>query len=112
MANSAPSGNLASSRQKGSKPAYIEDILASQGVLTSQQLTFVKSESRRRQESVEKILTQMSWVNDEQLAQAKGQVIGVPYLDPAKEPISPEIAVIATFTLFIFCSDISYSLVY
>ena len=73
------------------KASSLEDILASRGVLTPQQLNFIKNEAKRRQESAEKILSQMSWVNNEQLAQAKADIIGVPYVAPDQQPISPEV---------------------
>src|SRR3989344_1640417 len=73
------------------RAAFIEDVLSSRGLLTSQQLTFIKDEAKRRQEPSEKILAQMGWVSEEQLVAARGQVIGVPYVDPASQPISPEV---------------------
>lgn len=75
----------------GSRATYIEDVLARRGLLTTQQLTFIKSESRRRQEPPEKILMQMGWVSEEQLASVRAEVIGVPYVDPSTQPISPEV---------------------
>ena len=65
--------------------------MARVGLLTSQQLDFVKSESKRRQESADKILTQMGWVTSEQLAQAKAAVLGITFVSPDTKPISPEI---------------------
>lgn len=76
-----------------SKASFIEDILAARGFLTPQQLSFVKSEARRRQEPSDKIIAQMNWVKEEQLAQAKAQILGVPYVDPSQQPISPEVLV-------------------
>jgi len=65
--------------------------LAKVGLLTPQQLEFVKSESKRRQESADKILSQMAWVNAEQLAQAKAAVLGITFVAPDTKPISPEV---------------------
>lgn len=73
------------------KTQFLEDILAQKGMLTDQQLSFIKNESRRRQEPAEKLLAQMGWVSDEQLTQARAEVIGVPYVSPDKSPISPEV---------------------
>lgn len=73
------------------KSASLEDILAAHNLLTAQQLSFVKNEAKRRQETVEKILEQMNWVSREQLVQAKADVFGVPYFDPSQQPISPEV---------------------
>lgn len=91
MANSALLGNLTKITSHKDKAAFIEDVLASRGLLTSQQLSFVKSESKRRQEPAEKILVQMGWVGEEKLTEAKGEVMGVPYVDPSQQPISPEV---------------------
>lgn len=73
------------------KAAALEDILAARGFLTPQQLSFIKSEVRRRQEPSDKIIAQMNWVKEDQLAQARAQIIGVPYVDPSQQPISPEV---------------------
>lgn len=75
----------------GKRPASLEDALAKKGYLTPQQLDFVKSESKRRQESADKILSQMGWVSEEQLAQAKAEVLGIPFVSPSTKPISPEV---------------------
>jgi len=91
MANAAQKINLAVNTVQEARSAFIEDVLAVRGLLTPQQLTFVKSEARRRQEPTETILAQMGWVSEEQLAEAKAQVIGIPYVDPAQQPISPEV---------------------
>ncbi|KKR61992.1 MAG: General secretory pathway protein E [Candidatus Curtissbacteria bacterium GW2011_GWA1_40_47] len=91
MADTAQRFNLQSSTNSSTHSSFIEDVLASQGLLTSQQLDFIKNEAKRRQESTEKILSQMGWVNEEQLVAAKGKIIGVPYVDPAQQPISPEV---------------------
>src|SRR3989337_2079850 len=91
MADSAPSAKIKRDIQTKAKPSFIEDVLEFRGLLTAQQLSFVKNEAKRRQESAEKILVQMGWVTDEQLTSAKSEVIGVPYVDPAQQPISPEV---------------------
>lgn len=74
----------------GSKPKFIEDILASQGHLTPEQVKFVKDEAKRRSESSEKVVSQMNWVDQEQLAQAKAEVLGLSYARPDTLPLSPE----------------------
>lgn len=73
------------------RPTFIEDALYGRGQLTAQQLTFIKSEARRRQEPPEKLLSQMGWVSAEALTQAKAEIIGVPFVAPDKNPISPEV---------------------
>jgi len=69
----------------------VEEILAAKGVITSQQLTFLKSEALRRQESSEKLLTELGWVDPNQLVQSKAELIGVPYVTADEQPISPEV---------------------
>src|SRR3989344_5019807 len=73
------------------RAAFIEDVLFERGLLTAQQLSFVKAESKRRQEPSESVILQMGWVNEENLESAKGQVIGVAYIAPDKNPIAPEV---------------------
>jgi len=91
MADTAQMANSNQGNTKGEKSAYLEDVLTSRGVLTNQQLNFIKNEAKRRQESAEKILAQMGWVSDQQLAEAKSEIIGVPFVAPDKQPISPEV---------------------
>ena len=74
-----------------SQAVFIEDVLATRGFLTPQQLAFVKNEAKRKQESAEKVLSQLGWVTEEQIVQAKSQVIGIPYINPSQQPISPEV---------------------
>ena len=73
------------------RPTFIEDVLQTRGQLTAQQLKFIKSEAKRRQEPPEKLLSQMGWVTQEALTQAKAEIIGVPFVAPDKNPISPEV---------------------
>lgn len=69
----------------------VEDILASWGQLTGEQVSFVKGEIKRRQKPSEEIIVQMKWVSPEQLMRAKAEVIGVLYSQPDAQPLSPEI---------------------
>lgn len=89
MADPAQIVNLTSVHPQN-KAASIEDVLAAKSQITAQQLEFIKNESKRRQESSEKLLTQMGWVSEEQLIAAKAEIVGVPYVDPSKAPIAPE----------------------
>ena len=73
------------------KPIYLEDVLFAHGKLNNQQLAFIKNESRRRQEPVEKILAQIGWVNSDDIVAAKAEVLGIPFVAPDKNPISPEV---------------------
>ncbi len=63
----------------------------SKGLLTPEQLTFVKNETKRRQVTAESLIMQMGWVNNDSLVRAKAEVIGVPYVAPDKNPIAPEV---------------------
>src|SRR3989337_3782371 len=91
MADAAQSlaGKIKSSFSQ--RPASLEDALAKIGLLTPQQLEFVKSESKRRQESADKILAQMAWVTSEQLGRAKVAFLGITFVTPDTKPISPEV---------------------
>lgn len=82
---------LAQLNNNPKKPLTIEDVLAAGGLITGEQLKFIKSEASRRAEPAEKIIASMNWVSEEPLARAKAQVMGVPYINPAQQPISPEI---------------------
>lgn len=73
------------------KAAFIEDVLFQKGLLTSQQLTFVKDEAKRRQLAPETLIAQMGWVTPANLVMARAQVIGVPFVMPDKNPIAPEV---------------------
>lgn len=72
-------------------PSAVEDVLGAWQVLKPEQVTYVKSEAKRRAESSEKILAQMNWVTPEKLMEAKAQVIGVSYCRPDSQPLSPEV---------------------
>jgi type IV pilus assembly protein PilB len=73
------------------KALLLEDVLAAAGHLTFDQVNFVKNEVKRRQESSERIITQMNWVTVEQLVEAKAKVMGVPYCKPDVLPLAPEV---------------------
>ncbi|KKR78279.1 MAG: Type II secretion system protein E [Candidatus Curtissbacteria bacterium GW2011_GWA1_40_9] len=86
------------------KQKSIEDVLGERGLLTVEQVKFVKNESKRRQEPSEKIISQMNWVTDEQTMQAKAEVMNVSYARPDSMPLSPE-------TLTIIPEDVAKRLV-
>ncbi len=73
------------------KPLAIEDVLAVWGILKPEQLSYVKNESKRRGDSTEKVITEMHWVTPEKLMEAKAQVIGVSFVKPDDQPLSPEV---------------------
>ncbi|MEK7581236.1 MAG: ATPase, T2SS/T4P/T4SS family [Patescibacteria group bacterium] len=73
------------------KVSYLEDVLHDKGLLTTEQVSFVKNESKRRQQTSETIIAQMNWVSTEQIAQTKAIVMGVGYARPDTQPLSPEL---------------------
>src|SRR3989344_7647544 len=91
MANSAQLANIKIPTTGLGKATTIEDVLFSKGLITQKQIDFIRSEVKRRQEPAEKIISAMGWVTDEDLAQGRAQVMGVPYAVPDKKPISPEV---------------------
>lgn len=82
---------ITAQRKEEKKALTVEDILAANGKISAEQLEFIKREAKRRQELTERIIASMNWVREEDLAQAKAEVLGVSYFDPADHPISPEI---------------------
>ena len=91
MATTAQIADYKGAASKKIQAKTIEDILARDGLISEKQLEFVKSEAKRRQESAEKIIASMSWVDEEGLTRAKAEVIGIPYFQPDINPISPEV---------------------
>src|SRR3989338_7183969 len=91
MANSAQLANIKIPRTDPGKATNLEDVLLSKGLISGKQIDFIRSETKRRQESSESIISAMGWVTEEDLAQAQAAVLGVPYAVPDKKPISPEI---------------------
>src|SRR3989344_9639298 len=87
MANSAP----AVSTTESNKSTSVEDVLLARGLISQKQIDFVRSEAKNRQETSEKIISSMGWVSDEDMAGARAQVLGVPYVAPDRKPISPEV---------------------
>ena len=87
MANSAP----AVSTTESNKSTSVEDVLLARGLISQKQIDFVRSEAKNRQETSEKIISSMGWVSDEDMAGARAQVLGVPYVAPVRMPISPEV---------------------
>ena len=74
-----------------SRTAFLEDVLLVRGLLTPQQVSFIKTEAKNKQQSSEAVLAQMGWVPPEKLVEAKAEIIGVPYVNPSQKPISPEV---------------------
>jgi type IV pilus assembly protein PilB len=91
MPNTAQTPNSKTAYSNASFGSTIEEVLNKRGLITSEQLSFIQNEAKRRQETPEKILSQMAWVSEEDLVKAKAEAIGVEYFEPAEQPISPEI---------------------
>lgn len=73
------------------KPSAIEDVLAVWGLLKPEQLSYVKNEAKRREDTAEKVIAEMHWVTPEKLMEAKAQIIGVSFAKPDDQPLSPEV---------------------
>src|SRR3990167_7670809 len=73
------------------KAASVEEVLLRDGLISQKQIDFVRNEVKRRQEPAEKIISSMGWVQEEELARAKSEVLGILYSQPDKKPISPEV---------------------
>jgi type IV pilus assembly protein PilB len=72
----------------------VVDILFNQGVLTKEQVSSIKLESINLGVTPEKVIHDRNYASPAQLAQAKGQMLGMPYvqLDGLEGPgISPEV---------------------
>lgn len=89
MPGSLPNNPLLTN--SGTRASSIEDILARKGLLTPDQSMFIKNECKRRNESAEHLISQMGWISIEDLVAARAEVIGVPYVDLGKKPVSPEV---------------------
>jgi len=66
----------------------IADILHEKGLITSDQLSAIKFENVNTGKSVEDVIKERGYVNDQQFAQAFGEVYGIDYIDLKPEQIS------------------------
>ena len=69
----------------------IEDILLQQGVLRPEQVSAIKLESINSGQPVEKIISAHNFASSEQVAKARSQQLGVPYITLEARAITPEI---------------------
>ncbi len=69
----------------------VEDILLAQGILQPNQVSAVKLESINSGQSAEKIILQHNYATQAQIAQARAQILGVPFINIAGKAISSEI---------------------
>jgi len=66
------------------------DILLSQHAIDSQQYEAVKYKSATTGQSLENALTELHFVSDEKIAQAKAQLLGIPFIALGNTAFSPE----------------------
>lgn len=69
----------------------IEDILLSQGVLKPDQVSAIKMESINSGQSPEKIIMEHNFASNQQIMQARAQIIGVPFVNLQTKAISSEV---------------------
>ncbi len=69
----------------------IENILFKNGLITSDQLSLIKLESVNTGKNVEDIILAHRLVSDEQLAQARATLLGVPFIKLDNRKIFPEV---------------------
>lgn len=69
----------------------LEDILFKQGLITSDQLSAIKLESINSGQPVEQIIIQYNLVSSDKIAEAKAQILNVPYIKLEGRPISSDV---------------------
>jgi type IV pilus assembly protein PilB len=69
----------------------IEDILYSQGVLKPEQVSAIKLESINSGQPAEKIILAHNFATPPQIMQARGQILGIPYVNLQIKAISSEV---------------------
>lgn len=69
----------------------LEDILLKKGLLTSEQVSAIKLESINSGETVEKIISDHNIVPIDQVAEAKAQLLNVPYINLEGHAISADV---------------------
>ncbi len=69
----------------------IEDILASQGILTSPQVSAIKLESINTGHATEKIILEHHFAPLEKIVEAKAQILGLPFVKVESKAISTEV---------------------
>jgi type IV pilus assembly protein PilB len=69
----------------------IEDVLFENGVLTKDKLSMVKMEAINTGKAPEQIIISHNLANSEQIARARGSVLGIEFVNPAAKPISTDV---------------------
>ena len=72
-------------------PNQIEDILFRQGLLTSDQLSSIKLESINSGQSIDKLLLQHNLATPDNIAQAKAQVLNIPFIKLEEKAIPADV---------------------
>lgn len=72
-------------------PNGLEDILFTQGLITSDQLSSIKLESINSGQPIEKILAQYNLVPVDKITQAKAQILNVPYIKIEGKAIAADV---------------------
>jgi len=69
----------------------IEDVLFENGVITKDKLSMIKMEAVNTGKAPEQIILSHNLANAEQIARARGSVLGIEFVNPALKPISTEV---------------------
>jgi type IV pilus assembly protein PilB len=69
----------------------IEDVLFENGVITKDKLSMVKMEVVNTGKAPEQIILSHNLANAEQIARARGSVLGIEFVNPALKPISTDV---------------------
>lgn len=77
---------MATTTEKG-----VEDILFEQGKIPQEKLSLVKLEAINTGKPVEDLILDHNFVPIEDLTAARGELLGIPYENPVKKPISAEV---------------------
>ena len=77
---------MATTTEKG-----VEDVLFEQGKLPQEKVSLVKLEAINTGKPVEELILDHNFVSLEDLTAARGELLGIPYINPTKKPINAEV---------------------
>ena len=69
----------------------VEDVLFEQGKLPQEKVSLVKLEAINTGKPVEELILDHNFVSLEDLTAARGELLGIPYINPTKKPINAEV---------------------
>src|SRR3990172_9269855 len=69
----------------------VEDVLFEQGKLPQEKLSLVKLEAINTGKPVEELILNHNFVSIEDLTAARGELLGIAYINPATKPVSTEV---------------------